>query len=179
MIIKNIEKKKKIVNDLTVFLNDVSIVSLINYSGVKSLDLKFLRKNLSCDGIFIRVVKNSLAKKIFRNIGFDILSNDIHGQFLIIAGKDIFATINALDKLSKVNDKFLIFKVAIGNSLVSNDLMNDLLSFGSNFNILLKLVYVLKMPLFNFINSLKLPVYSFTELIKFLKEKKGGYNNGN
>lgn len=175
---KNVEKKKKVVDNISQILNDFNIISLVGYKGIKSLDIKVLRQVLSKENLFIKVVKNSLAKRIFKNIGYDVLTEDVYGQFFVIAGKDVFSTILVLEKIKTSNENFAIFKTAIGNFLVTNSLMKELLKFGSNFNVLLKLITVLQTPLFNFVNLLKLPVYNFTNLMKIL-EKKGGYNNVN
>ena len=76
----------------------------------------------------------------------------------------------------KNNDKFIVIKTAIGNCLVSDNLIRDLLLLGSEVNIFSKLSFVLKYPLLRFVNLLKLPICNLTHLIKILENNKGGHN---
>lgn len=176
---KNIEKKKLIVNDTSFLLKNSSIISLVSYVGIKSLDIKILRRSLAEKDIIVKVVKNSLAEKIFKSIDYDILIDNLSGQVLIIASKNIFSMLFAIEQVKKNNDKFVVKKVAIGNCLVSDNLVNELLVFGSEVNIISKLVLVLKNPLLRFVNLLKLPICNLASLIKILENNKGRHDNVN
>ncbi|HIH2763667.1 MAG TPA: 50S ribosomal protein L10 [Candidatus Azoamicus sp.] len=173
---KNIEKKNLIVNDTSVLLKDSTIISLVSYIGLKSLDIKILRKKLAEKEVVVKVVKNSLAKKIFKSIGYDVLIDNMSGQFLIIASKNIFSMLLAVENIRNNNNKFIIIKTAIANCLVSDSLIKELLVFGSEVNIISKLVFVLKNPLLRFVNLLKLPICNLSDLIKILENNKGGHN---
>lgn len=173
---KNIEKKSLIVNDISILLKDSMIISLVSYVGIKSFDLKVLRRDLKTRGIIVKVVKNSLAKRIFTFVGYDRLIDNLSGQLLIVASKDIFSMLLALEKIKKSNDNFVVIRTAICNCLASDLLIKELLSFGSETNVVSKLVYVLRQPLLNFVNLLKLPVSNLTNAIRMLEK---GENNVN
>ncbi len=173
---KNIEKKSLIVNDTSILLEGSSIISLVSYVGLKSLEIKLLRKKLADEDVVVKVVKNSLAEKIFKSIGYDVLIDNLSGQLLIIASKNIFSMLLAVERIKKNNDKFIVIKTAIGNCLVSDNLIRDLLLLGSEVNIFSKLSFVLKYPLLRFVNLLKLPICNLTHLIKILENNKGGHN---
>ncbi|HIH2762708.1 MAG TPA: 50S ribosomal protein L10 [Candidatus Azoamicus sp. MARI] len=175
---KNIEKKSLIINNTSLLLKESSIISLVSYVGLKSFDLKILRRFLAEKEVLVKVVKNSLAEKVFKTIGYDVLIDSLSGQSLIIASKNIFSMLLAIEHIKKNNDKFIVKKVAIGNCLVSDNLLRELLFFGSDVNIISKLLFVLKNPLLRFVNLLKLPMCNLTELIKILNNK-GGHNNVN
>lgn len=171
---KNIEKKSLIVNDVSILLKDSKVISLVSYVGIKSFDLKILRKDLKTKDIIVKVVKNSLAKKVFTFVGYNSLVENLSGQLLIIASKDIFSMLLVLEKIRKSNENFVVVRTAICNRLASEKLIREVLSFGSEANVVSKLVFVLKQPLLNFVNLLKLPVCNLTNAIRILE--KGEYN---
>ena len=59
---KNIEKKSLIINNTSLLLKESSIISLVSYVGLKSFDLKILRRFLAEKEVLVKVVKNSLAE---------------------------------------------------------------------------------------------------------------------
>ena len=151
-----------------------SIISLVSYAGIKSLDLKYLRQFFSKNNINIKVIKNSLARKVLKKIGYDVLVDNISGQVLVISGNDIFATILAIEQIKKNNDKFIVQNTSLNNSIVSSEFIKSLLSFGNKSNIFLKLALVLKSPLVKIRDTLNLPSFTFFELIKLIENKKRG-----
>ncbi|HIH2763339.1 MAG TPA: 50S ribosomal protein L10 [Candidatus Azoamicus sp.] len=173
---KNIEKKSLIVNGVSALLKGSNIISLVSYVGLKSLEIKILRRELAEKEVIVKVVKNTLAEKMFKSIGYDVLVDNLSGQLLIIASKNIFSMLLAVEYIKKNNDKFVVIQTAIGNYLVSDELIKELVLFGSEANIISKLSFVLKNPLLRLVNLFKLPVCNLTYLMKILENNKGGHN---
>lgn len=173
---KNIEKKSLIVNEISILLKESHIISLVRYVGLKSLEIKVLRKKLIEKEVIVKVVKNSLAEKIFKSIGYDVLIDNLSGQLLIIASKNVFSMLLAVESIKKDNDKFVVIQTAVSNCLVPDSLIRELLFFGSGVNIISKLACVLKNPLLRFVSLLKLPIYNLICLMKILENNKGGRN---
>lgn len=172
---KNLIKKSLIVDNISNLILNPNIVSLVCYSGIKSLRLKILRSFLFKIGVGVRVAKNSIAKKVLKNIGYDVLTDYVSGQVLMVFSNNVFSVLLALRDLKK-EDIFVIKQTAINNFLVSSDDVKILLDFRCERNILLKITFVLNSPLFNFLNVLNLPVLTFLKLVELIKLRKGEQN---
>jgi large subunit ribosomal protein L10 len=96
------EIKKIIVNELAERYRDEATLVLVDLTGTDALALQQLREVLHNNDVKIEVVKNSLAKLAFNEIGLEALADCLEGPSAIAVGADDIVTLaKALAEASK------------------------------------------------------------------------------
>lgn len=163
---KNILVKKNVVSNLEKSINDNIIFAFIDFSNLKSLELKEIRQNLRNNSILAVVIKNTLVKKVLLNFKYDILKFKLIGQNLLVFANNISQLINILNKINKKNINFKINSVFLYNRVYNSSNYLELKNIGDEKAGLIKFIFFLKMPMLKFLKSLK---YSYIKLILLLK----------
>lgn len=84
----SLQDKKKIVEDLGVVIKESHSAVIADSRGVEACDLTELRSKSRDAGVYVRVVRNSLAIKAFANTDYECLSDQIKGPTMIALSKD-------------------------------------------------------------------------------------------
>ncbi len=163
---KNIEKKETIINDTQKLISKTNLVAVVNYSGIMSIDLKEIRKNLKEKKVYIKVIKNTLIKIALKNLNNNKLIEKISGQKLFLFSNEIKFLVKFLQKINEVNTKLNFTYLSLYGKVYSKDNYYELNGIGTKEELITKFLFILKTPVIIFINNLK---YNYIKLILFLK----------
>jgi large subunit ribosomal protein L10 len=106
--------KTLIVKELTERYRDKADLVLVDLTGTDAQALQQLRETLDKNSVKLEVVKNSLAKLAFREIGLEALAEHLEGPSAIAIGADDIVTLaKALTEATKTFQK-LTFKAGVG-----------------------------------------------------------------
>jgi large subunit ribosomal protein L10 len=116
------------------------------HSGVAVGALTTLRKTAREQGVQIRVLKNTLARRAIAGTSFEVLSNDLTGQLLYSISEDAVAAAKVLNDFAKTNDKLVLKAGVYNGKLLDQAGIKALASIPSRDELLAKLAYVMKAP---------------------------------
>jgi len=168
----NTEKKTNILKEITLLAKNSISTIIINYSNIKSLELKYFRKSLFDNKIKAKVLKNTLAKKAFQKTINEKLSKDITGQTLaIFSDNDITSPIKIVNEFRNKYNEIKIKSICIHGTLFSEKNINELINLPNKKNAIIKLNTYIKLPILNMINYLKQPNNKLHSLIKTISHK--------
>jgi len=78
-----IESKKAIVAEVTdIAANAHSVVAAL-YQGIESNDMNELRNKARSENVYIRVVKNSLARRAVKDTDFECIADELTGPLIL------------------------------------------------------------------------------------------------
>jgi large subunit ribosomal protein L10 len=142
----NIEGKKVVVSEVAALIANAQTMAVAEYSGVAVGALTTLRKTAREQGVQIRVLKNTLARRAIAGTSFEVLSNDLTGQLLYSISEDAVAAAKVLNDFAKTNDKLVLKAGVYNGKLLDQAGIKALASIPSRDELLTKLAYVMKAP---------------------------------
>ena len=85
---KSRAEKKKVIDQLSQSFSELTSLVMVNYQGLKSVEMDELRKSLRDNDVEFYVVKNSLMKIASKDTGIEALTASFKGPMSIAISKD-------------------------------------------------------------------------------------------
>jgi len=103
-----LEKKKAIVSEVADNLSSAQAAVLAEYRGLSVSQLTELRTDAHKAGVYMKVVKNTLAKRAIKGTDFDCLDEYLVGPIIFSASDDPVAVAKVMSNFAKDNDTLKI-----------------------------------------------------------------------
>ena len=122
-----LEDKKAIVAEVNEVASGALSVVIADYHGVDANDLTGLRKSAREGGVYLRVVRNTLAKRAVEGTEFECLKEVLVGPtVLAFSLEDPGAAARLLKDFAKEKKAFEIKALAVGGELLGADQIDRL-----------------------------------------------------
>lgn len=111
----NLEGKKAVVEEVSKFAAKAHSAVAAEYRGLTVSELTELRKTARETGVYLRVVKNTLAKRAIAGTEFECMQDGLVGPLLIaFSMEDPGSAARLINDFAKSHDKLVTKIVAIG-----------------------------------------------------------------
>lgn len=110
----NVQDKKAIVADVGAQLAGAQTVVLAEYRGIPVEQLTKLRASARDQGVYLRVLKNTLARRAAQGTQFEPLANSMVGPLIYGISADPIASAKVLQGFAKTQD-LLVIKAGLYN----------------------------------------------------------------
>jgi large subunit ribosomal protein L10 len=111
----NLEGKKAVVEEVSKFAAKAHSAVAAEYRGLTVSELTALRKTARETGVYLRVVKNTLAKRAVAGTEFECMQGGLVGPLLIaFSMEDPGSAARLINDFAKTHDKLVTKIVAIG-----------------------------------------------------------------
>lgn len=104
----NVEDKKAIVADVGAQLAAAQTVVLAEYRGIPVEQLTKLRASARDQGVYLRVLKNTLARRATQGTQFEPLADSMVGPLIYGISADPIASAKVLQNFAKTQDQLVI-----------------------------------------------------------------------
>ena len=104
----NVEDKKAIVADVGAQLAAAQTVVLAEYRGIPVEQLTKLRASARDQGVYLRVLKNTLARRATQGTQFEPLADSMVGPLIYGISVDPIASARVLQNFAKTQDRLVI-----------------------------------------------------------------------
>lgn len=161
-----LEDKKEIVAAVNQAASGAFSAVVADYRGLTVEQLTKLRSQARENSVYLRVVRNTLARRAFKGTSFEILNDSLVGPTIIglsMSENDMGAAARLLKDFAKANEK-LELKVAAYDGKVFNGAQIDVLASLPNRTQALTML----------VSVMQAPVSKFGRLLTALKEQKEG-----
>jgi len=114
-----LDQKKNIVAEVSVVAAEALSVVAAEYRGLSVEQMTELRANARNEGVYLRVVKNSLARKAVEGTEFECLKEALIGPLILaFSREDPGSAARVIDKFSKENEQLVVKLIALGGKLL-------------------------------------------------------------
>ena len=163
----NKEEKQQTVDSLNTEFQAINSAFLINYEGVKVVDITEIRRKIrGINGSYV-VLKNTLAKRAAKETNLEQLDSFFQGPTAVAYHPtDVVGLAKLLTEIGKSNPKFEFKAALVEGKVVSTSEIQALASMPSREVMLSKLVFLLKAPLQKLATVLKAPVRDLNLVLK-------------
>ena len=116
----NLEDKKVLVAEVTEVAKTALSVVAAEYRGLTVTQMTDLRAKARASGVFMRVVKNTLARKAFAGTAFEPVGPKLKGPLILAFSKDDpGAAARVVKAFAKDNEKLVATLVSLGGEVLS------------------------------------------------------------
>ena len=104
----NLNDKKAVVAEISAKVASAQTIVLAEYRGIEVGHLTQLRAKARSGGVYLRVLKNTLARRAVEGTAFSGLASEMTGPLIYAISEDAVAAAKILHDFSKSNDKLVI-----------------------------------------------------------------------
>ena len=142
----NVQDKKAIVADVGAQLAGAQTVVLAEYRGIPVEQLTKLRASARDQGVYLRVLKNTLARRAAQGTQFEPLADSMVGPLIYGISADPIASAKVLQNFAKTQDKLVITAGLYNGKLLDFAGVNALATIPSRDELLSQLLGVMLAP---------------------------------
>ena len=168
-----LEEKKLVVDELKKVADEALSAVVVDYRGTNVPDLTLLRKDASSSSVYLRVIKNTLAKRALEGTKFDSINEILSGPSLFAFSLDDFKSAAKLVKdFSKSHESFSVKGLSVGEGLLDAGELDRLASLPSKEEAISMLMSVLQSPIQKFAGGLQNLPSNFVRTLDAVKDTK-------
>ena len=150
----NLEQKQAVVSEIAAQFGGAQSVIVAEYRGLDVGAVTDLRSKARKSGLFLRVLKNTLARRAVKGTPFEKLSEQMVGPLIYGISQDPVAGAKVLSAFAKDNEKLVIRGGAMPNLLMSVKDVKALAMLPSREELLAMLVGTMQAPLVKLVRTM-------------------------
>ncbi|GGY29510.1 50S ribosomal protein L10 [Paludibacterium paludis] len=150
----NLEDKKAVVAEVAAQLVDAQTLVVAEYRGIEVGSMTKLRAQAREQGVYLRVVKNTLVRRAVEGTPFAGLADHMVGPLVYAISADPVAAAKVLHQFAKADDKIVVKAGSYNGNVLNAAQVGELASIPSREELLSKLLYVMQAPVAGFARAL-------------------------
>ena len=169
----NLEGKKVLVSEVNTVAATAKSVVAAEYRGLTVTQMTDLRSKARANGVYMRVVKNTLARKALAGTAFESLGTTLKGPLVLAFSKDDpGAAARVVKDFSKANDKLVTKGLSLGGPVLSAKELDKVASLPTKEQALSMLLGVMKAPLQKLVGTLAAPQLKLVRTLAAVRDQK-------
>lgn len=168
-----LEDKKAIVAEVAEIAKHATSVVAANYSGLTVAQLTEMRKSARSVGVYMRVVRNTLARRAFEGTQFTCMDPALVGPLVLAFSKEEpSAAARLIKDFAKKYDKLVVKALSVDGALLPGKDLDRLASLPTRNEAIALLMSVMKAPITKFVRTLAEPHGKLVRTIAAIRDKK-------
>jgi large subunit ribosomal protein L10 len=143
----NLEGKKEVVSEVAANIAKAQTMVLAEYRGTEVGALTRLRADARANGVYLRVIKNTLARRAVDGTSFAVAKDQMVGPLIYSFSEDAVAAAKVVNDFAKGNDKFVIKVGAYDGKLLDQAAVKALANIPSKEVLLAQLLGLMQSPI--------------------------------
>jgi large subunit ribosomal protein L10 len=169
----NLDDKRVVVEEVAAIAARAHSAVAAEYRSLTVTQMTALRKAARESGVYLRVVKNTLARRAVQGTEFECMQKGLVGPLVIaFSMEDPGSAARVIDEFSKTNDKLIVKLVAVGGYLYDASELKRLASLPTRDQAIAMLMGVMKAPVEKFVRTLAEPHAKLVRTIAAVKDQK-------
>jgi len=168
----NLDSKKEVVAEISARLANAQTVVLAEFRGLPVQAITVLRARARSNGVYLRVLKNTLARRAVQGTPFEKLADQMVGPLAYGISDDPVAAAKVLHAYAKENDKLVIKGGMMPNYLMSAKEVGNLATMPSREELLAKLMGTMQAPIAKFVQTLNEVPGKFVRTLAAVRDQK-------
>jgi large subunit ribosomal protein L10 len=168
-----LEDKQALVAEVNAVAANAQSVVAAEYRGLSLPQMTDLRAKARAGGVYMRVVKNTLARKAVAGTPFECIGESLKGPLVLAFSKsDPGAAARVVKAFAKDNDKLVAKIVSMGGQLLSPKDLDRVASLPTKDQALAQLMGLMKAPLSKLVRTLAEPQAKLVRTIDAVRVQK-------
>ncbi len=168
-----LEDKQALVAEVTAVAAKAQSVVAAQYRGLTVAQMTELRAKARSQGVYMRVVKNTLARRAIAGTSFEPIGPALKGPLVLAFSKDDpGAAARVVRDFGKANDKLVATLVSLGGEVLPGKDLERVASLPTRAQALAMLLGVLKAPIEKLVRTLAEPQAKLVRTLAAVRERK-------
>ena len=150
----NLDEKKAVVAEVSAEIAKAQGIFVAEYRGLGVGSMTELRAKARKSGVYLRVLKNTLARRAVAGTPFEKLAEQMVGPLVYGISSDPVATAKVLNDFAKANEKLVIKAGAMPNTVITAKEVKALASMPSREQLIAQLLGTMQAPVAQFVRTL-------------------------
>jgi large subunit ribosomal protein L10 len=168
----NLEQKQALVAEVSAEVAKAQAIVLAEYRSLTVGHMTDLRKKARTSGVYLRVLKNTLARRAVADTPFAGLADQMVGPLAYGISADPVAVAKVLHEFSRENEKLVIKGGAMPNAVMSAKQVGDLAKMPSRQELLAMVLGTMQAPVAKFVRTLNEVPGKFVRTLAAVNEQK-------
>ncbi len=169
----NLEDKKALVAEVAVVAAQAQSVVAAEYRGLTVAQMTELRAKARREGVYMRVVKNTLARRALAGTAFESVGPKLKGPLVLAFSKDDpGAAARVVKDFAKGHEKLVATLVALGGQVLPATELGRVASLPTREQALAMLLGVLKAPIAKLVRTLAEPPAKLARTVAAIRDQK-------
>ena len=168
----NLEQKQAVVAEISTKLAGAQAVIVAEFRGLDVGRVTQLRAKAKKSGMYLRVLKNTLARRAVKGTPFEKLIDKMVGPLMYGIATDPVAGAKVLSEFAKENEHFVIRGGAMPNTVMSDKDVKALALLPSREELLSKLVGTMLAPIAKLVRTMNEVPGKFVRTLAAVHEAK-------
>ncbi|MDU0810849.1 MAG: 50S ribosomal protein L10 [Burkholderia sp.] len=160
----NRKDKQAVVIEVAAQIKKCHTIVLAEYRGISANNLTVLRAKAREQNVYLRVLKNTLARRATEGTPFASLAEKMTGPLIYGISEDVIATAKVISDFESSDDNLIIKVGSFDGKIMSKADVKELASIQSREKLLSILLFVMQAP-----------ISYFARALVAIKEKKAGF----
>ena len=168
----SLEQKQAMVSEVAAKLQGAQSVIVAEYRGLNVERVTQLRSKARKSGVWLRVLKNTLARRAVKGTPFEKLSDQMVGPLMYGISQDPVAGAKVLSEFAKENELFVIKAGAMPNAVMSAQDIKALSQLPSREELLSKLLGTMQAPVAKLVRTMNEVPSKFVRTLAAYRDSK-------
>ena len=168
----NRKEKAVVIEEVTAQVGTAQSIIVAEYRGLDVAAVTALRKTARESGVYLRVLKNTLARRALAGTPFDGLSSQLTGPLIYAISKDPVGAAKVLATFGKDHEKLVVRAGALPNSTLDANGVKALATMPSREELLSKLLGTMQAPVAQFVRTLNEVPTKFVRGLAAVRDQK-------
>lgn len=144
----NLEQKKAIVAEVSSVAGSAFSAVAAEYRGLTVEEMTALRKEARNNGVYLRVIKNTLARRAVEGTDFECMQEELTGPLVLaFSQEDPGSAARVIKDFAKGHDKLVVRSLSIGGRVLPASDLETLASMPTYDEAVSMLMSVMKAPI--------------------------------
>jgi large subunit ribosomal protein L10 len=168
-----LEDKQALVAEVGAVAAQAQAVVAAEYRGLTVSQMTELRMKARAAGVYMRVVKNTLARKAISGTAFEAIGPKLKGPLVLAFSRtDPGAAARVVKDFAKGNEKLIATLISLGGAVLSGKDLDKVASLPTREQALSQLLGVMKAPIEKFVRTLAEPHTKLVRTIDAVRAQK-------
>jgi large subunit ribosomal protein L10 len=169
----NLDQKKVVVAEVAQVAQHAYAAIAAEYAGLTVGAMTKLRSQARDSGVYVRVVRNTLARRALQDTDFACMADGLVGPMVLaFSQEDPGAVARVLGEFSKTNDKLVIKVIAFGGKLLPVESISQLATMPTKDEAIAMLMGVMKAPITKLARTLAEPYAQVVRAVGAVRDQK-------
>ena len=168
----SLDEKKALVAEIGATVARAGAMVLAEYRSLEVSDITRLRAKARQSGVYLRVLKNTLARRAVSDTPFAGLAQHMKGPLVYGISVDPLSAAKVLQEFAKSNEKFVITAGALPNQVMTSKEVATLASMPSREHLLGKLMGTMQAPVAKLARTLNEVPSKFVRTLAAVQDAK-------
>ena len=170
----SLEQKQAMVSEVSGQLKGAQAVIVAEYRGLNVESVTQLRSRARKSGLYLRVLKNTLARRAVQGTPFEKLTEEMYGPLMYGISRDPVAGAKVMSEFAKDHEHFVIKAGAMPGNLMSAKDVKALALLPSREELLAKLMGTMQAPVAKLVRTMNEVPARFARTLAAVRDAKSG-----